>query len=44
MKTKKEKIMPKREPLLVDVQIERCLQELIEGKAIKFKPGCFTKD
>ncbi|MDA3854702.1 MAG: hypothetical protein PF569_00480 [Candidatus Woesearchaeota archaeon] len=41
---KNEETVSNREPLPADIQIERCLQELIEGKAIKFKPGCFTKD
>lgn len=39
-----EETKSKREPLPADVQIERCLQELIEGKAIKYEPGCFTRD
>jgi hypothetical protein len=39
-----EETISKEEPLPVEVQIERCLQEFKEGKIIKFDPETFLKD
>lgn len=39
-----EETISKGEPLPAHIQVERCLQELIEGKAIKYEPGKFLRD
>ena len=39
-----EETISKGEPLPADVIAERTLQELMEGKAIKFVPGKFLRD